>query len=138
MVNGSISTYGFACLPACLSHNAALSHIGLMLVPSIPLPRCCFASFPLQNMFVFTQTTIFIRLTEHLCRSKSKIDIMLSTLHMIVFTLSSHTQNQTTRTEKSSIESIHHTLYDRQHITQSSNSLPISVALHSVFPKRPR
>lgn len=30
----------------------------------------------------------FIRLTEHLCRS-SKIDIMLSTLHMIVFTLSS-------------------------------------------------
>lgn len=91
-----------ACLLAC--HNAAFTHtnsIGLMLVPSIPLRyRCCFVSSPLQNMFVFTQTTIFIRLTEHLCRSKSKIDIMLSTLHMIVFTLSSHTRNQTTDDRK--------------------------------------
>lgn len=82
MVNGSISSYGFARLPYN-THRANACVI--VAVASLSL------SISLRNMFVFTQTTIFIRLTEHLCRSKSKIDIMLSTLHMIVFTLSSHT-----------------------------------------------
>lgn len=127
-----------ACLLAC--HNAAFTHtnihsIGLMLVPSIPLRyRCCFVSSPLQNMFVFTQTTIFIRLTEHLCRSKSKIDIMLSTLHMIVFTLSSHTRNQTTDDRKK-FKREHTPHCTTDNIAQSSNSLPISVTLYSVFAK---
>lgn len=141
MVNGSISTYGFARLLACLSQCCFHTHtdihsIGLMLVPSIPLRyRCCFVSSPLQNMFVFTQTTIFIRLTEHLCRSKSKIDIMLSTLHMIVFTLSSHTRNQTTDDRKK-FKREHTPHCTTDNIAQSSNSLPISVTLYSVFPKR--
>lgn len=96
MVNGSISTYGFACL---LASQYSLTHMHIDRANAYAVDVvcfcCCFSlslSFSLRNMFVFTQTTIFIRLTEHLCRSKSKIDIMLSTLHMIVFTLSSHTR----------------------------------------------
>lgn len=63
----------------------------LCLSFSLSLHQCCCCCLGYNRTRVQCVHTNdhFIRLTEHLCRS-SKIDIMLSTLHMIVFTLSSH------------------------------------------------